>query len=391
MSGAPANDRAGGAATAASAFRLLVVMNGCLADRTHSIGGGDLVLFKFIRHCRTPPDILIPASAQEFVPAAGRRFLTLRNWGLSVPGILAVFLVRTAQGVWRAWRNRQVYDVALASSPFGVEVLPLWCWKARHKGAVIYHVLPKRKAVSLSTWLRFGLAALEQRVTLKLIDRACDFVVAGNAHTRQQLQARMPHKTYFVLPAGFDAAAIDRVPAPPKDPNLACFVGRLVSQKGIFELLKVMAAIARYKPAFRLVLAGTGPEREAFVTGMQRLKLDNIQLAGFVSEAEKIALLKKSAFFFFPSFEEGWGIALAEALYCECRCVCYELPHYRSSFGELPVYARLGEPEDFVRAFQASGPVPADQKSRMRRYDDPQVAAQLLEHLRAVAQRPPAH
>lgn len=99
-------------------------------------------------------------------------------------------------------------------------------------------------------------------------------------------------------------------------------------------------------------------------------------------------LLKKSACFFFPSYEEGWGIALAEALYCECRCVCYELPHYRSVFGDFPVYARLGDPADFVRAFQQGGAVSPEQKNSVRQYDDQLVARRLVEHLSAIAQAP---
>jgi len=87
------------------------------------------------------------------------------------------------------------------------------------------------------------------------------------------------------------------------------------------------------------------------------LNLTNIQLAGFVSEEEKLLLLRNQNTFFFPSYEEGWGIALAEALYCECRCICYELPHYRSIFGDFPIYARLGDADDFTRAFQQSGEV----------------------------------
>jgi glycosyltransferase involved in cell wall biosynthesis len=118
---------------------------------------------------------------------------------------------------------------------------------------------------------------------------------------------------------------------------------------------------------------------------MQRLKLDNIQLAGFVSEEEKISLLKRSQFFFFPSYEEGWGIALAEALYCECRCLCYELPHYRSIFGEFPVYARLGDPAEFIHAFRQSGAVSPEQKKFLSQYDDPLVVQQLAGHLAAVA------
>jgi glycosyltransferase involved in cell wall biosynthesis len=203
--------------------------------------------------------------------------------------------------------------------------------------------------------------------------------------TRRELEGRLPGKPMFILPAGFDAGFIDRVPPQTKDPNLACFIGRMVSQKGIFDLLKIMAELARTHPEFRLVMVGTGPERDFFVSEMQRLKLANVQLAGFISEEEKIVLLKKSAFFFFPSYEEGWGIALAEALYCDCRCFCYELPHYRSIFGDFPSYIRLGDAGEFVRVFNQCGPVAADQKQFLRQYDDPNVARQLAEHLMAVA------
>ncbi len=359
-------------------------MNGSLAVAGKSIGGGDLVLFKFIHLSQMEPDLLIPESAQSFAITAGKKILTRRNNGLSLFGIVGLFLMRIVQGIGRAWQNQKIYDVALAASPFGVDVIPVWFWKARHKGAVIYHVLPKRKAVNLETFVRFGLAALEQKITMAILRRACDFIVAGNEFTRRELEKLLPGKPMFILPAGFDAGFIDRVPPQEKDPLLACFIGRLVSQKGIFDLLKVMAALARMRPALRLVMVGTGPEKEFFISEMQRLKLTNIELAGFVTEEEKIALLKKSAYFFFPSYEEGWGIALAEALYCECRCLCYELPHYPTIFGAFPAYVRLGDSADFVKVFEQCGPVDAAQKSFLRQYDDPCVARQLAEHLTTV-------
>ena len=370
----------------AAPLSLFISLNGSLASKGQTVGGGDMVLFKFIRLSNTQPDVLIPKCAQDFVATQGRLFLTLSHRRLTLFRILTLFFIRTLQGIWWALQNRRVYDVALAASPFGVDVIPVWFWKARRKGAVVYHLIPKRKAVNFPTRVRFGLAAVEQKIMIGILRRACDFIVAGNEFTKHQLEQRMPGKPIYILPAGFDAATIDRVATPPKDPNLGCFVGRLVSQKGIFDLLKVMVELGRSHPEFRLVMAGTGPERDFLVAEIQRLNLTNIQLAGFVSEEEKVVLLKKSKYFFFPSYEEGWGIALAEALYCECRCICYELPHYRSIFGDFPVYAKLGDVDDFVRAFRQSGEVSPEQKSFMRQYDDPLIARQLVGHLATVVE-----
>jgi glycosyltransferase involved in cell wall biosynthesis len=365
---------------------LLIVLNGSLAGRGQTVGGGDIVLFKFIRLSGIQPDVLIPKCAQAFVETRGRLFSTLSHRQLSLFRILILFFVRTLQGIWWSFRNQQRYDIALAASPFSVDVIPVWFWKARHKGAVVYHLIPKRKPVNFETRIRFGLAAIEQKVMMNILRRACDFIVAGNEFTKRQLEERMAGKPIFILPAGFDAAAVDRVAPQSKDKNLGCFIGRLVSQKGIFDLLKIMAELGRSHPEFRLVMAGTGSERDFLMAEIQRLHLTNIQLAGFVSEEEKLLLLKKSKYFFFPSYEEGWGIALAEALYCECRCICYELPHYRSIFGDFPVYARLGDTDDFTRAFQQSGEVPPEQKKFMRQYDDRLIVRQLVEHLTAVTQ-----
>jgi glycosyltransferase involved in cell wall biosynthesis len=364
---------------------LFISLNGSLANEGQTVGGGDMVLFKFIRLSDSQPDVLIPKCTQTFVATRGRLYLTLSHRRLTTIRILALFSIRIIQGILWSFRNRRTHDVALAASPFGVDVIPVWFWKARRKGAVVYHLIPKRKAVNFATRVRFGLAAAEQWIMLKVLRRACNFIVAGNEFTKRQLEQRMPGKPIFILPAGFDAAAIDRVPPQAKDPNLGCFIGRLVSQKGIFDLVKVMAELSHSHPEFRLVMAGSGPERDFFASEIQRLKLTNIQLAGFVSEEGKITLLKKSKYFFFPSYEEGWGIALAEALYCECRCICYELPHYRSIFGDFPVYARLGDADDFVRAFRQGGEVSSEQKKFMRQYDDPLVTQQLVEHLTVVA------
>ena len=85
-----------------------------------------------------------------------------------------------------------------------------------------------------------------------------------------------------------------------------------------------------------------------------------------------------------PSYEEGWGIALAEALYCGAVSVCYELPHYRGIFGDYPAYARVGDVGDFVARFweRRAGRAEAGQREFVKRYADAEVVASLVSHLR---------
>ena len=180
---------------------LFISLNGSLASEGKTVGGGDVVLFKFIRLSEMQPDVMIPKCARNFIASRGRLFLTISHGSLTTVKILSLFFIRTLQGILWSFRNRQTHDVALAASPFGVDVIPVWFWKARRKGAIVYHLLPKRKAVNFETRIRFGLAAAEQWLMLKILKHACDFLVAGNEFTKRQLEAKMPGKSIFILTA----------------------------------------------------------------------------------------------------------------------------------------------------------------------------------------------
>jgi glycosyltransferase involved in cell wall biosynthesis len=93
--------------------------------------------------------------------------------------------------------------------------------------------------------------------------------------------------------------------------------------------------------------------------------------------------MKKAKFFIFPSREEGWGIALAEAMYCECLSFCYELPHYRGLFGNYPEYVKLDDSKDLGRRLiekYTTEPKP-DQKKFIRQYDDEVVVESVLRQI----------
>ncbi|MBI3878697.1 MAG: glycosyltransferase [Verrucomicrobia bacterium] len=368
--------------------KLLFIWNGTVAGTGKTvlgeIGGGDQVIIKCVNLGGLKPDLLLPKSAAGLVPGAGRLYFSAANFNAGLAGLILLLCWRTLQGIGHALRLRGAgYGFIIATSPFFFDLLPLLFAKAKRKGAIIYHVPPPRKAVNLATRIRFTLARLETIFSLQLVRWSCDFLIVGNDHTGQQLEIIAPGKPWAILHAGFDTKKVDRFPDQPKKMKQACFLGRMTSQKGIFDLLDVMERVAKADPEFRLLMMGNGPERAAFVAELEKRRLANVIVKGFVSDEEKYAILKESAFFFFPSLEEGWGIALAEALYCGCKCVTYELPHYRSIFGEFPAYVPLGDRVAFADAVIANLNSPADpaQKNFIAQYDDVQVVRQFAENL----------
>ena len=62
-----------------------------------------------------------------------------------------------------------------------------------------------------------------------------------------------------------------------------------------------------------------------------------------MTEERKWELLRESQIFVFPSGEEGWGIAIAEAMCAGLPCVTYDLPVYRDLFTGGRVAVPVGD------------------------------------------------
>lgn len=92
------------------------------------------------------------------------------------------------------------------------------------------------------------------------------------------------------------------------------FVGRLVDYKNLDVVIEGFAATAKVLPNARLVIAGDGPMCEIWQKKARDLGVsEKVEFKGYVSEAEKIELLRKCAALVFPSLVEGFGMVVLEA------------------------------------------------------------------------------
>jgi glycosyltransferase involved in cell wall biosynthesis len=314
------------------------------------LSGGDRHLLEMAARWRDHVDVevLAPRDAMETIrPFLGDVPLHVR--GASGPrrkaagAALAVEYVR--RSVTASVRRRPKADVVVAASHFTPDAAALAALV--RDGALgvayVYHLVSTRSSSGARTlWSKN-----DERLGLWILRRSADLVFASNRTTEEALTNRgfTPEHTAV----GVDLSSFRRanpVAAPPR----AAFVGRLAHTKGVVDAIQAWSEVRRSLPGATLVMVGVGPERPAGEALAARLGVaDGVEWRGFVSEEEKQAILGESRVFVAPSYEEGWGISVCEALASGLPVVAYRLPVLDELFGSAYVGAEPGDVDGLAR------------------------------------------
>jgi glycosyltransferase involved in cell wall biosynthesis len=164
------------------------------------------------------------------------------------------------------------------------------------------------------------------------LERA-DAVICMSERVATRLREE-PHVSakIFVIPHGVDRERFSRDPSECESESAArlrflgieapyiLYLGAIEPRKNVPSLVAAFTRIAQKLPEFRLVIAGAAwrgcnlapigrAQRELF-------KQRRIVTPGFVSDEVLPALLRTAAAFVYPSFEEGFGLPVLEALSC---------------------------------------------------------------------------
>ncbi len=127
-----------------------------------------------------------------------------------------------------------------------------------------------------------------------------------------------------VIPNGCDAAVFRRRPRAaarsalqvPQDAELVLYVGRLVAEKGLRELLAAAAMLRSRRPRSRVVLVGDGPMRSELEAAVAKLPAGAVQLCGALAPPLVADWMSASDLVTLPSYSEGHPNVLVEALAC---------------------------------------------------------------------------
>ncbi len=160
----------------------------------------------------------------------------------------------------------------------------------------------------------------------------CPFVAISES-TRLDLERRgIPGESIEVVPCGIDTAFYTPSEGVSPERDLLLYVGRLKKYKGIQFLLAALAMLREKGRKLRLAVLGTGDYRDELIRTAESLGLsDTVEFPGFVSQEEKLNLLRRSWIAVFPSEKEGWGLTVIEANCCGTPVIASDSDGLRDS------------------------------------------------------------
>ncbi len=225
--------------------------------------------------------------------------------------------------------EREQFDVLHVQMPYSPLMASKVIMRAGPSTAIIgtFHVLPFGKLHLAGNYL----LGMQQRHNIKCFDAVCSVSAAAAAFAKRAYGLNTP-----VIPNMIDSASWKNKTA--IQPGKLVFLGRLVARKGCHELLLALRALpAAYRKKLQVVIAGDGPQRGVLEKLARDFSLDAV-FTGYVSEADKRALLASADIAVFPSLGgESFGIVLLEAMAAGAGVVVGgNNPGYSSVLGQFP-------------------------------------------------------
>lgn len=173
----------------------------------------------------------------------------------------------------------------------------------------------------------------------KRFARKCRAYIAAGATSRDYLlQLCAPPHSVFVAPDAVDVTLYASAAAKARASSAALriehalpqhyflYVGRLVEEKGVFDLLAAYAALEEnIRARIGLVFVGDGPGREALQRRASNIHYGDIKFCGWVHRERISEFYALAEALIFPTHSDPWGLVVNEAMACSLPIVASDV------------------------------------------------------------------
>ena len=250
---------------------------------------------------------------------------------------ILVYISRIFSSLRMRFKIKKKYDIIIAPNYLPQNMIPVIFFKKKNSKSVVYfHTTPphiRKEYLNKVKVMRKYLSLVNWIFCVFLAKNFFDIIFVVNNVTREYFIGKgIPQNKIFIAYNGVDLDTIRNIKVN-KNEFDACFLGRLVKNKGIFDLIQIWKAIVKKKPMAKLCIIGDGPEKTKLEDKINKENLNsNIYLAGQLEGNNKYKIMKQSHYFLYPSYYEAQPVVLFEAFACNLTVLAYNLPVYNEFF-----------------------------------------------------------
>jgi 1,2-diacylglycerol 3-alpha-glucosyltransferase len=213
----------------------------------------------------------------------------------------------------------------------------------------------------------------------KFLKRCSSFVVPGKSSLQYVKKYGATEDKIFTAPNAVDtdlfalrAVAIRQDDATQRQalqlpPRFFLFVGRLVREKGVYDLLEAYSKLApELRGAIGLVLVGQGVARADLADRAIQIVPGQVFCAGFVHRDQLASYYALAETFVFPSHTDTWGLVVNEAMACGLPVIVSDAAGCAADLVENGCNGRLVRRGNVAELASAMKDLALDPKGRTR-------------------------
>ncbi len=231
-----------------------------------------------------------------FLGTDGPLAAELANQGIAVSVVPWTNGLRDPVGIWR-------FSEQLRKQPFSVV-------HQHYGGRALRWIVRRRRGVRIVVHLHGRVVERRGTGLVEYDVQGADCIVATSHAVAKQVR----RKPVLVVYPGVPFAPLRKQEScrPIRDSRIVGTAGRLVPLKGVIHLIRAISLLRSEFPEIRLEIAGSGPDESVLREESRKLGLANcITFLGWQSD---LTSFFHWDVFALPSIEEGFGIALVEAM-----------------------------------------------------------------------------
>ncbi len=246
--------------------------------------------------------------------------------------------------LWRAFRYARKADIIHCQWSFSGVI-----------GVILKKLLGKKLILTeRGSSAHLALKNKVMKATLLYILKNCDMITANNRHQIEQFHQLGIRKSMVTVPNGIDMKlfrVMDKKICKKKvrfteNEHALVYVGRLVEDKGLEELIQIMHGVKKRRKDVKCYLIGSGRLGARLKKEVKDLQLeDTIMFLGSIPQKEIPYYLNAADALILPSLREGRPNSVAEALACGTFVIASDIPGCRELLELLP-YGKLLPPQD---------------------------------------------